>query len=123
MAHGIAPGTLGGVNASPDNLAAVDEPPPYVRLLEPADLAATEAVSARTFDDADRRTRRVSDPSRHPVPPTNQRTRSGRDLSRTAIWAGIVAASETNPAQIDQLAQVSAISHHRQRHPVATGSG
>jgi hypothetical protein len=28
--------------------------------------------------------------------------RSGRDLSRTAIWAGIVAASETIPAQFAQ---------------------
>jgi hypothetical protein len=27
---------------------------------------------------------------------------SGRDLSQTVIWAGIVAASETIPAQIDQ---------------------
>jgi hypothetical protein len=32
----------------------------------------------------------------------DQLPQSGRDLSQTAIWAGIVAASETIPAQIDQ---------------------
>jgi hypothetical protein len=35
-------------------------------------------------------------PTRRHRPP-----QSGRDLSQTAIWAGIVAASEMIPAQID----------------------
>jgi GNAT superfamily N-acetyltransferase len=39
-----------------------------VRRLEPADVAATEVVSAWTFDEADRDTRRVSDPE--PTPRT-----------------------------------------------------
>jgi hypothetical protein len=32
----------------------------------------------------------------------DRRPQSGRDLSQTAIWAGIVAASATIPAQIHQ---------------------
>jgi GNAT superfamily N-acetyltransferase len=46
-----------------------------VRRLEPADLTATEAVSAWTFDDADRRTRRVSDSEPKP-----------RTADESAMW-------------------------------------
>src|SRR4051794_1023377 len=37
-----------------------------VRRLEPADVTAAEAVSARSFDDADRGNRRVGDPEPRP---------------------------------------------------------
>jgi len=64
-------------------------------------------------------------PRRYRPPTGHRRPPSGRDLSRTVIWAGIVAPPETIPAQIEQWHDSrpvrAARSRSRRRRLVKTG--